>query len=610
MQKNVTRIIAVILAVILVVVAFVVPVFAEEDCCGDGTDNGGYVMPENPDHRDIDGEFVSERGSIIIGHHGASGTPGEYYFHKYGAYKILDKFYMGNGNDGKPVYQYRITEAFKNFKPEGYRFNPITGAIYIADGEREEEGTGTPGETWEDTLSIITIFRRLTGEDGLMTDNTNSGVISSLAAQLQRYVRDNNIQPTVEFEAGMAYRVVYGYYLILELENWAENPDGIVATKPILANVDECGVALVSKDSRVALDKEIVENNQDYKENDYAIGDTIQYRVDSNFPTYAAEVDPGSILFKFTDELSDGQVFDAGSLRITTHKQGMVEDILLKQGENYHASVSGQNIIVDFFGDTVLTYAGCTLKFEYSTTLVDGALANVNPASENHVMIEFKNNPGISDETNKVTDTTKVFTYILDFQKLKDETKEYMKGAKFRLDYKSPNGLQEKSLVFTKKTEGGVDIYMPSATGMTEIETDGKEIRFYGLDAGSYKLVETSAPIGFAILRDPIVFTITAETELIDPSSDSNKTQMTGTATITTANLVEYDDKEDLTLGHNPVVSNANLIVRNYEGVSIPETGSVASVIIMIVGGIVILGGIIFFIIKSKKDRDDDDEDE
>ena len=608
MQKNVTRIIAVILAVILAVVAFVVPVFAEEDCCDEGTDNGGYVMPENPDHRDIDGEFVSERGSIIIGHHGASGTPGEYYFHKYGAYKILDKFYMGNGNDGKPVYQYRITEAFKDFKPEGYRFNPITGAIYVADGEREEEGSGAPGETWEDTLSIITIFRRLTGEDGLMTDNTNSGVISSLAAQLQRYVREKGIEPTVTFEAGMAYRVVYGYYLILELENWAEEPDGIVSTKPILANVDECGVVLVSKDSRVVLDKEIVENNQDYKENDYAIGDTIHYRVDSNFPTYAAEVEPGDILFKFTDSLSEGQVFNPDSLIITTHKQGVVEDILLKQGENYRATMAGSELAVDFSGQTVLDYAGCTLKFEYSTTLTAEAMGNVYPASDNHAMIEFKNNPGISDEVNRVEDETKVFTYILDFQKLKDETQEYMKGAKFRLDYKAPNGLQEKSLVFTKKTEGNVDIYIPSATGVTEIETDGKEIRFYGLDAGSYKLVETSAPIGFAILRDPIVFTLTAETELIDP--ESNKTQMTGTAVIVTANTVKYDNQDDLTLGHSSRASNANLIVRNYEGVSIPETGSVASVIIMIIGGIVILGGIIFFIIKSKKDRDDDDDDE
>ena len=85
---------------------------------------------------------------------------------------------------------------------------------------------------------------------------------------------------------------------------------------------------------------------------------------------------------------------------------------------------------------------------------------------------------------------------------------------------------------------------------------------------------------------------------------------MTGTAVIVTANTVKYDNQDDLTLGHSSRASNANLIVRNYEGVSIPETGSVASVIIMIIGGIVILGGIIFFIIKSKKDRDDDDDDE
>ena len=83
---------------------------------------------------------------------------------------------------------------------------------------------------------------------------------------------------------------------------------------------------------------------------------------------------------------------------------------------------------------------------------------------------------------------------------------------------------------------------------------------------------------------------------------------MTGTAIIKTTNTVIYDDPDDVTLGHDGV--NANLILRNYEGVSIPETGSVASLIIMIVGGIVIIGGIIFFVLKSKKDRDDDDDDE
>ena len=607
MQKNVTRIIAVLLAVILAVVAFVVPVFAE-DCCNEEEDNGGYVMPENPDHRDIDGEFVSERGSIIIGHHGDSGTPGEYYFHKYGAYKILDKFYMGNGNDGKPVYQYRITPEFKDFKPVGYRFNPITGAIYVADGEREESSHGDPGEVWEDTESVITIFRRLTGEDGLLTDNINNGVLSSLAAQLQKYVREKGIEPTVMFEAGMAYRVVYGYYLILELENGALEPDALVATKPILANVDECGVVLVSKDSRVALDKEIIENRQELKENDYAVGDRITYRVSSNFPTYAADVEASDVLFDFFDEVDEGQIFDNRSLRIFMHQPGVVRDVELIEGTDYVATVSDHRIDVSFPGEVVLEFGGCALQFNYETVLTEQAMVNSDPASQNHVKITFKNNPGINDEINSVEDKTKVFTYGLDFKKLKDDTAEYVEGARFKLEYKSPDGRIEKTLAFKKTVSAGIDIYTPNAsstdTDATEIVTNGREIRFYGLDAGSYKLTETGAPSGYALLRDPIVFTITPVTETVEET----KIVMTGTAIIKTTNTVIYDDPDDVTLGHDGV--NANLILRNYEGVSIPETGSVASLIIMIVGGIVIIGGIIFFVLKSKKDRDDDDDDE
>ena len=607
MQKNVTRIIAILLAVILAVVAFVVPVFAEEDCCNEGEDNGGYVVPENPDHRDIDGEFVSERGSIIIGHHGDSGTPDEYYFHKYGAYKILDKFYMGNGNDGKPVYQYRITPEFANFKPVGYRFNPKTGAIYVADGEREESSYGDPGETWEDTESVITIFRRLTGEDGLLTDNTNSGVLSSLAAQLQKYVHENKIEPTVMFEAGMAYRVVYGYYLILELENNAKDPDALVATKPILANVDECGVVLVSKDSRVALDKEIIENNQELKENDYAVGDTITYCVTSNFPTYAADVNAEDIVFNFSDALSEGQVFNSNDVIITVHQPGVVADTLLQNNTDYTLSRSDNELHVSFFGETVLKYAGCTLQFKYATVLTEAAVINADPAAENDARIVFKNNPGISDELNEVKDKTKVFTYGLDFKKLKDETSEYVSGARFRLEYKSPDGKVERVLGFTKKSNGNGfygDVYVVGGTD-TEFVTDGKEIRFYGLDAGSYRLIETGAPSGYALLRDPIVFTITPDMIKIDDTHQ----RMSGTAIITTTNVVEYDIADEKVLGFEGEV-NANLIIRNYEGVSIPETGSVASIIIMVIGGIVLLGGIVFFILKSRKDREDDEDDE
>ena len=103
----------------------------------------------------------------------------------------------------------------------------------------------------------------------------------------------------------------------------------------------------------------------------------------------------------------------------------------------------------------------------------------------------------------------RLFWSFLDFKKLKDDTAEYVEGARFKLEYKSPDGRIEKTLAFKKTVSAGIDIYTPNAsstdTDATEIVTNGREIRFYGLDAGSYKLTETGAPSGYALLRDPIL---------------------------------------------------------------------------------------------------------
>ena len=52
---------------------------------------------------------------------------------------------------------------------------------------------------------------------------------------------------------------------------------------------------------------------------------------------------------------------------------------------------------------------------------------------------------------------------------------------------------------------------------------------------------------------------------------------------------------------------DVNMVIKNYEGVTLPGTGSITSLILMGAGAAVAIGGGLFFGLKKKKDDEDED---
>ena len=140
-----------------------------------------------------------------------------------------------------------------------------------------------------------------------------------------------------------------------------------------------------------------------------------------------------------------------------------------------------------------------------------------------------------------------------------------------------------------KNAEGATDV----------IETvSGEDITFKGLDAGTYTLTETDAPSGYAKLANVITVQVEAVTEEGALTGAAKVTVTNATAVTDTTGDTEGGDKTTGTTG----VSDVNVVVRNFKGISLPETGSVTSIIVMAAGALVVLGGVAYLLRGRKKD--------
>ena len=143
-----------------------------------------------------------------------------------------------------------------------------------------------------------------------------------------------------------------------------------------------------------------------------------------------------------------------------------------------------------------------------------------------------------------------------------------------------------------------------NAVGATDvIETvSGEDITFKGLDAGTYTLTETDAPSGYAKLAN----VVTVKVEAVK-AGEAGKETLTGAAKVTVTNATAVTDTEEDTEGAEKTTgttgdSNVNVVVRNFKGISLPETGSVTSIIVMAAGALVVLGGVAYLLRGRKKD--------
>ena len=507
--------------------------------------------------------------------------------HTYAAVKIMDlyKVVEADGSDakdanGKPVYQYKLVltpalaadaTAFTNLLAgAGFTFDSKTGEITKADGTSIASQAG---------------------------QNENSSDAAQLAALIAQYVVTENIGGTT-VNPGTATNLASGYWVIYETSN-AKN-DGTVATKPILLDLrptDASGNAVTQraitlKDATVTLDKKVGSGETKSDEGTVAIGDTVNYEIDTNFPTYEANAATTFTGAKF--ELKD--TFSAGLDYVYT--DNVTDGVTVKiDGATvtggYTVTYSNRVLTITFTSATILANQGKSVAVTYNATVNGNAVVNKTGGNKNKVELEYSNNPEKATDVKKLEDNVPVYTFAFDLKKLDGADDSQLGGAKFQMK----NG--DDVLYFTVSGET-YTLSDKNAEGATNvIETvSGEDITFKGLDAGTYTLTETDAPSGYAKLANVITVQVEAVTE---------EGALTGAAKVTVTNATAVTDTTGDTEGAEKTTgttgdSNVNVVVRNFKGISLPETGSVTSIIVMAAGALVVLVGVAYLLRGRKKD--------
>ena len=511
--------------------------------------------------------------------------------HTYAAVKIMDlyKVVEADGSDakdanGKPVYQYKLVltpalaadaTAFTNLLAgAGFTFDSKTGEITKADGTSIASQAG---------------------------QNENSSDAAKLAALIAQYVVTNNIEET-SITPGTAKSLASGYWVIYETETSNAKNDGTVATKPILLDLrptDASGNAVTQraitlKDATVTLDKKVVSGETKSDEGTVAIGDTVNYEIDTNFPTYEANAATTFTGAKF--ELKD--TFSAGLDYVYT--DNVTDGVTVKIDgatvtSGYTVTYSNRVLTITFTSATILANQGKSVTVTYNATVNGNAVVNKTGGNKNKAELEYSNNPENATDVKKLEDNVPVYTFAFDLKKLDGADDSRLGGAKFQMK----NG--DDVLYFTvsndKMTYTLADEDTDGATNVIET-VSGEDITFKGLDAGTYTLTETEAPTGYAKLANVITVQVEAVTEEDALTGAAKITVTNATAVTDTAGDTEGGDKTTGTTG----VSNVNVVVRNFKGISLPETGSVTSIIVMAAGALVVLVGVAYLLRGRKKD--------
>ena len=211
---------------------------------------------------------------------------------------------------------------------------------------------------------------------------------------------------------------------------------------------------------------------------------------------------------------------------------------------------------------------------EYNAELNSNAVLG-SAGNPNSVELTYSNNPNdTGDGTSKPAntgktpkDTVKVFTYQTIINKL-NENKEALKGAGFTLS--------------KKDKDGNWNTVKALAAG------EATTFEFKGLDAGNYKLEESTTPDGYNTIK-PIEFTINATYD-----TDSADPQLTKLSGDVTSGVAEFDaNKADGSL-------KADIV--NRKGSLLPSTGGMGTTILYVIGSILVLVAAVLLITKKRMD--------
>lgn len=494
-------------------------------------------------------------------------------------------------------------------------------AYMIFSGTAVENGFGGSAELqgiqWANSTGAAAFLQALKDDASIGPDFADCTTAAAVADVLKGYSKNsekakafadlaiaNKTNLKAVGEAGSTIAATEdGYYVIEETGVTAGTS---TMTAHLLGVYDaSAGAEITVKSKLPTFQKKIMDSNDSGVEDgstngawqdsaDHDFGDAVPFQLTGTLPDDYATYKQYKMVFH--DNLQDG-VYGAPTNIKVYYKHGTADALEIPAGKyKIETPKTEDTIFTDEHGDKtcnlevtiddlktaidgVTLEAGDQIIVEYQAELLTTAKIG-EEGNWNSGYLEYSNNPyhtGDGDTTSKTPEDLVVdFTYQLSVDKV-DNALKPLEGAGFTL-YKY-NGTTYEAV--------GTEI-----TGVTTFE-------FKGVDAGQYKLVETTTPKGFNTVDD-LEFIVKAEH---DETAD--------TPTLKSLTVVDKDGKSltatEATAGKFVVTKASGLAatqIINNSGSSLPSTGGIGTTMFYVGGGVLVAGAGVLLITKKRAKKD------
>ena len=461
-------------------------------------------------------------------------------------------------------------------------------------------------DTSDATVKTVTVK---TAKQDATTKTLSADDVRKLADALQPYATgtgDGSVTATSEtatIELGKA-----GYYIVTGTVKPTDpaNSDKEIVSAIILDNA--APTATVNPKASVpTLDKKItkVDNATDNLLDDKGkaavakVGSTVSYELDSVVPDLTGYSD---YTFTFEDKLTGGLDYVEDSFTLTI--KGTTESI----APTFAADKKSFTLTIPYETLSKAAYTkGDAIVLTYNCTVNDSALTY--DFENNTADLVYSKSP-YDTTTNKTPEKkTYVIDLNLDVDKIdgSDSTK-HLDGAEFKLYREVTTPAAEGGEATTTKEYYVWDTTNKVVTWNTDVTkadvfttgTGGKltqQVR--GLDKGNYFLVETKAPTGYNLMKDPVAVVISV-------TEDAAGEKVTYSATYGSAAAAMTNGEVNLTAAtqssrKQPVATGT---IENNSGAQLPSTGGIGTTIFYVVGSILVVAAGVLLITKKRMSRE------
>lgn len=511
-----------------------------------------------------------------------------------------------------------VTFVLQKYNETTTKWETLTHGV----GSDNQEGTGEAFNLTTDAEGKVTIEGLAQGRYRLIETSTVGGYIMDGDASYGFEVTPDGYEWEWSFSTSGPYGDMWFKPDGNHTEVWhpVSTADPSVTAPPIFMNEQPDLVKEVAPKS---------DPDNWGKDADYEIGDTIPYRVKVTIPS--------EVIFKRLNEfvVTDSPVNlkdDIDSIVVKaevpsggwwdpdkneTVFQGIAT---LPEGEGwagfYTVEPYGENGFKVKFNSSMLCdykFAGKELTIEYNAVLLDTA-ETTTAGNPNTAKLEYSNaifpsydedNPNYGKEPGKNTieDSTVVYTFQIDIEKINEENKP-LEGVVFEL-YRLVDGtVTENVLTPEQAKEKGLEdvagkVYQKIG-GDLVTKADGTA-GVKGLENGDYWLVETKTQEGYNLLKGPVKVNLNVQ------YATHITTSTTWTETADGKTLVKTTiDSSQTTFtdgGKNPdKIGNTTQTVINKKGFELPSTGGMGTFVFTFVGIAMMAAAVILLITSKKKE--------